>query len=136
MNIKSLNPLEASYKLATPIFAKVGDTISYSIHITSSTPISDSLSLTDTIPTGLSFVPGTLHATSGTASIEASNITWNGRLPSNLIVDITYDAKVVTYSAKLLKNTAIINIGTNESIRRSATVYANTLRFFFPTFWK
>jgi len=133
---KSLNPLEASYKLATPIFAKVGDTISYSIHITSSTQISDSLSLTDTIPSGLSFVPGTLHATSGTASIEASNITWNGTLPSNLIVDITYDAKVVTYSAKLLKNTAIINIGTNESIRRSATVYANTLRFFFPTFWK
>ena len=89
---KTLNPLEASYKVAAPMVAEVGDTVSYSIHIVSSTEISDSLSLTDTIPSGLTYVAGTLNATSGTASIEGGDITWNGTLPSNLIVDITYDA--------------------------------------------
>ena len=133
---KPVSPLEASYKLATPMIAEVDDTVSYAIHIVSSTEISDSLSLTDTIPPGLSYVVGTLNATYGTVNIEGSEITWNGTLPSNLIVDITYDARIVTVQPGLLQNNAIINIGTNESITRSAVVYANLLRYFFPTFFE
>ena len=133
---KPVSPLEASYKQATPMIAEVGDTVSYSIHIASSTEISESLSLTDIIPPGLSYVAGTLHATSGTVNIEGSEITWNGTLPGNLIVDITYDAKIVTVQPGLLTNSAIITIGANESITRSAVVYANLLDYYLPAFYK
>lgn len=132
----SLNPLEASYKMVTPTFAKFGDTVSYSIHIISSTQINENLILTDTIPTGLSFVAGTLQASSGEVTIEGNEIEWNGTLPSNLTVNISYDVRIVTDHPEIIRNNAIINFGDIESISRSTTVYANMQHIFFPILWK
>ncbi|NTU65484.1 MAG: hypothetical protein HGB05_19305, partial [Chloroflexi bacterium] len=71
-------------------------------------PLSAALLLTDRVPAGLAFVPGTLTATSGLVTETAPTLFWSGVLSPSPLVTITYAAAVVTDARKVIVNTATL----------------------------
>ncbi|MFZ6027449.1 MAG: S8 family serine peptidase [Chloroflexota bacterium] len=59
-----------------------GDTLTYTITILPNiTPENLTYALTDTIPAGLTYVPGSATATEGTVSMVDDQLTWTGLMP-------------------------------------------------------
>ena len=118
--------LTPSHKSAFPQYALQGKRITYTVVISNNTgPLPDTILLTDTIPIGLSYVPGTLTATMGAVSdADAPTLSWSGSLSPDPTVTVTY---VVTASAavpKYITNTAIIAAPGSEDIVCTATIIA------------
>ena len=128
-----LNPLEASFKSSSKRIVKQNDTLTFTIHIASSIP-SETISLSDTIPAGISYVPDSLHCTcpSGVASENGGVIQWNGTITNTYPVEITYDVTVKTSVVGVISNTAILDTSAYGLLRRTATIYANFLSVFLP----
>jgi len=127
-----LNSLEASYKSASKEFVKQGDSVKFTIHVLSSSPINVSLSLTDSIPPGLSFVPNSLSATSGNVSYTEGVIYWSNNQSSILSVEITYLVVVTTTTPQVIQNEVVIDTVTSGFLKRTATLYTNLLQVFIP----
>jgi uncharacterized repeat protein (TIGR01451 family) len=100
--------LSPSFIVASPANIRIGDTASFTIHVASMTPVGDALSLTNSIPSGLLYVPGTLTASSGVATESGGVIKWNGILTGSLTADIKY---------KVTVNQAIIQTIANSDIQ-------------------
>jgi len=64
------------------------------------------LQLTDSLPSGLTFVPGSLTASSGTPSESGGTINWSGTLRSGKPITIAFQAQV---SAAISSTTVLIN---------------------------
>ncbi len=128
----ALIPLEASHKSVSPRIVKQGETATFSIHVTSTAPVNETLSLTDTIPADVSYVAGSLFATSGDATETGGVIYWSGVLPDTLTVEITYDINVTTAAPRVIHNTVVIDTVANGLLMRTATIYANFLHVFLP----
>ncbi len=77
-------------------YANPEDTVSYFIKLTNSgVPNSSTLSLTDSLPAGLNYLPGTLAATSGSVDDSlGSTLTWQGQLIASTPITITYQVQV------------------------------------------
>ncbi|MCD4737686.1 MAG: S8 family serine peptidase [Anaerolineae bacterium] len=68
-------------KSVSPAIAKPGDTVTYTIDIQPNiTGHEVTYSITDTIPAGLTYVPGSASADSGTVSVVGDVLTWDGTL--------------------------------------------------------
>jgi uncharacterized repeat protein (TIGR01451 family) len=80
------------------------------------------LQLSDSLPAGLTFVPGSLSASSGSASQSGGTISWSGTLRSGKPAIITFQAQV---SAAITNPTVITN-KAQISGARSAT-YSTTM---------
>lgn len=91
-----------------------GDTIKYTITLSNignvSHPNNPGYEFEDTIPQNTSFVYGSLYSSSGSCSYLSSEnkIVWDGELPAESSVLITYE---VTVSSSLTETTAISNQG-------------------------
>ncbi len=137
--------LTLSGKTASAYFAKHGDQITYTVSIrNSSGPLTHTVFLTDTLPTGLIYVPGTLTATSGAVDeANAPTLRWSGVLTPSPVITITY-AAVVTYTAfgstallpADISNMATIVTPGYPAITRTATVHANWLSAYLPLIMK
>jgi len=127
-----------SQKTALPGIAFHGQTITYVVVIQDlSAPISATVHLTDVVPPGLSYVPGTLTATTGMRDDTAApTLRWSGSLAPVGQTIITYDATVTTDSAQSITNTATIAVQGYETITRTATVLVNGLRLYLPLILK
>jgi len=92
-----------------------GDTIHYSITISNSGSTAQfnnpGNEFEDIIPDNTTYVSGSLYASSGTASYDAgeNKITWNGVIPAESSVFISYDVQV---DPTLSSTTIISNQGT------------------------
>ncbi len=128
----ALTPLEASHKSTTRRFADQGEVVTYSLHIVNAVLISGTISLTDTIPAGMSFIPGTLSATSGTATQNEGLIRWSGSLPGSLAVEIAYAVTVTTAIPQVIRNTAVIDTGRTGLLTRTADLYVNFRHVYLP----
>jgi len=88
--------LSTSTKSASTTSADPGETITYTIQLTNTGEASGAtIFLTDTLPTGLNYIPGTLQATDG--KVDDSDIPrlyWQGGVSSSRSVKITYQASV------------------------------------------
>ena len=72
-------------KEASTATAEPGDTVTYTITVGSNpTPETLAYVLTDTIPAGMTYISGTLSASSGTANVIGDTITWSGDLTTAL----------------------------------------------------
>jgi uncharacterized repeat protein (TIGR01451 family) len=80
------------------------------------------LQLSDSLPNGLSFVPGSLSASSGTPSESGGTINWNGALQSGKPITIAFQAQV---SAAISSTTVLINQAQLSGGR--AATFRNTL---------
>ncbi|HTP07733.1 MAG TPA: S8 family serine peptidase [Anaerolineae bacterium] len=68
-------------KMVSKSVVNRGDTITYTITILPNvTPVDLAYMLTDTIPAGLTYVPGSVTATAGVASVTGNQLTWSGTM--------------------------------------------------------
>jgi uncharacterized repeat protein (TIGR01451 family) len=133
--------LEGSSKAVSDLTASAGATLDYTIVVDNSgDETASGVVMTDTLPSGLTYVPASLVVVggSGTSGVENGVVSWSGDVSSGESISISYSA-VVSASlpmGTLIKNTALITVN-GASIERSAstTVLNNvTNLIYFPYF--
>lgn len=126
--------LTSSSKTVNQLVPALNDTITYTIRITNSgDTLLKTVYLTDTLPTGLNFIPGSLTASAG--SVDASHaptLYWSGVLNPSPTVTITYAAKVTAAQPTLITNSAQIQVAGEPAITRSASIVANGHATYLP----
>ncbi len=85
-----------------------GDQAQFTIHLSNLDGSSDltSVAVTDAVPSTLAYVPGSLVVTDGTASMSGSTLSWNGTVPKDRAVTLSFAA---TIDEALAPGTAITN---------------------------
>ena len=78
----------------SPKEAEIGDTIAYTLTLRNAGVVSDSATLTVTIPSGISLITETVTATQGIFSISQSILHWSGEILPQTPVFFTYRGKV------------------------------------------
>jgi uncharacterized repeat protein (TIGR01451 family) len=123
-----------SKKMSNLPAASSGDTLTYTISIINQgLPLTSTVSLTDTIPDGLVYVPGSLTATSGTIDDSgAPTLGWTGVLTPTPSVTLSYAVTVTTDLPQAITNTAVIGSVDYGSIMRSATIIVNGQQVYLP----
>lgn len=122
------NPdLSTSEKQADYLTPTQGEMVHYTVRLANTGgPFSGTVFLTDTVPAGLSYVPGSLDASAGTPDDSAAPVLrWSGPLDPAPVVTITYAATVTTAQAERITNTATIAGPGIPTLTRSATIWAN-----------
>ena len=125
---------ETSKKEVSPLYAVNGNTVTYTVVIQGlSVAPTTTIAMTDTVPAGLSYVPGSINATSGTANESAApRLTWTGDLSASSAVTITYQANVASSLPQLIRNTVTIQPTGTQAITRTADLWINSFQVFFP----
>jgi uncharacterized repeat protein (TIGR01451 family) len=113
-----------------------GQRVTYTITLRNSGgPFTRTSCLTDTVPAGLSYVPGTLTASLGTPDESwAPTLRWSGVLSDTPVITFTY-AAIVTLpatTAQAVKNIVIISAEPAGVFTGTATVIANGRPFYLP----
>ena len=134
--------LTPSYKAVSPPDTDYGERITYTVAIRNDTgPLTSTVLFSDTIQDGLSYVPGTLAATSGIVNDTASPILhWSGVLSPTPAVTITYAATVTYITSgtatlilpRTISNTAVIEVPGYQPITRTATVHIHWQSLYLP----
>jgi uncharacterized repeat protein (TIGR01451 family) len=108
----------------------LGQTLTYTINIQNlAAPLSATVHLTDEVPPGLAYVPGSLSASSGDYSdVQAPLLRWSGVLTPTPAVTVTY-AVTVTHDDSgtalfpyHITNTAHIAAPGYQALTRTATI--------------
>ena len=88
--------LSASEKQASKPSADIGEAVTYTIQIVNlGGLVNQTCSVTDTIPSGMSYVPNSLGASEGTVNdLQAPALTWRGSLSQSQHITITYEVTV------------------------------------------
>ena len=126
--------LSPSSKTADETTPAHGETVTYAIRVASAGgPLSQTVYLTDTVPAGLSYVAGSLAATSGTVDESAAPaLYWHGALAPDPVVTVTYAVTVSATGTEILTNQATIGVPGYAPIVRTATVLANGYTVYLP----
>lgn len=107
-----------------------GQTVTYTIAVQG---LTTTVHLTDEVPTGLSYVPGTLTATVGIADDgDAPILRWSGVLTPTPAVTVTYAVTVSTTETQLVPNTATIFASGYQTITSTAAIIANAHTVYLP----
>jgi uncharacterized repeat protein (TIGR01451 family) len=79
-------------------YANPGATVAYTIKLQNTgMPTAETLFLTDSVPVGLDYLPGTIAATSGSVDDTSGSIlTWQGQLSASNPITITYQVQVAS----------------------------------------
>lgn len=130
--------LNASVKMANPISAQQGERIGYTTRLLrSGLPLTHTVRLTDVIPPGLTYIPGSLTATHGVPDdSQAPLLRWTGFLSETDLVDISYEVGVTESATLLIPNPSIIDMASTGPITRSVTVLVNGEEMYLPLFFK
>lgn len=109
--------LRASRLLANMPAPKTGQIITFSIRLenTGSRPDTQNIQVTNTLPAGLAYIPGSLYAPIGDASASGNTLQWSGVMNNLRIVDITYQATVIAGDIAVITNSAVIHTGVDGS---------------------
>jgi uncharacterized repeat protein (TIGR01451 family) len=96
-----------SYKVASTGAPTNGQTITYTIVIQNlGIPLTTTVHMSDVVPSGLSYLPGTLTATTSAVTETAPTLLWSGLLTPTPVVTVTY---AVTVSTPITAPLAISN---------------------------
>jgi uncharacterized repeat protein (TIGR01451 family) len=139
LNVLNAPPdLSPSTKQASFGSAVAGDALTYTIVLRNiGGPATSTAYLTDTVPAGLNYVPGSLTATSGSVDQSAAPIlTWQGAPGSTPSVTVTYVVTVSVISPTAITNTVTINPGVGALFTRSAVIIANGVQLYLPLILK
>ncbi len=120
--------LSASTKTVAPAAAEPGDRITYTVSLRGHTdPLTATVRLTDTLPVGVQYVPGTLAATSGVVDdAGAPTLLWSGAVSAASPVTITFGAGVGLDFVGTLTNTATVSAAGYGPIALTATAHVRT----------
>ena len=101
---------DRSSKTVLPPRALSGDTVTYTLRLMNSGQVTATNAfLSDTLPTGITYIPGSLRGEGATYNAAQQRIEWRGTLPPGAIQTITYQARV---NAGLSTNYWITNTAT------------------------
>jgi uncharacterized repeat protein (TIGR01451 family) len=122
-----LPDLSSSFKRASRPAPGFGETVTYTILLRNAGALlTDTLVLTDTVPSGLSYVTGSLTATLGAPDDgSAPLLHWSGVLSSTSAVTLTYVVTVTETSPRFIGNTVTLNAGSAGLLSRTATIVVN-----------
>ncbi len=111
-------------KTASKDVVKLGDRVAYTIAIQDhAAPPTTTLYLTDDVPSGLTYVPGSLTATAGLVDdASAPELYWSGTLSPTGAVTVTYAVTVSTVKPQQITNWAVIAAPGYETVTRTATI--------------
>jgi hypothetical protein len=85
------------------------------------------------VPSGLGYVSGTLHASSGAwDDALAPTLTWSGVLTPTPVITITYVSTVTVATSRAIENMATLVVPNVQLITRTATVIANPFQVYLP----
>jgi len=117
--------------IVTPVY---GQTVTYTIVAQRFTAHpTATVALTDEVPAGLSYVSGTLSATSGAWDDSAvTTLHWTGVLSSTPAVTVTYAVTVSAPASQIITNTATIAVPGAQPLTCTATVCANCYTLYLP----
>jgi len=119
--------LSGSTKQASAASAQWNEVVTYTIVLRNSgQAFTQTVRVTDTLPAGLSYVPGTLAATHGAVDDSAApTLKWNGTLTNTSAITISYRAALAAFTSQTLSNMAAIDPGVGALFNRSAAVTVN-----------
>jgi uncharacterized repeat protein (TIGR01451 family) len=122
------------YKRASQNLPMNGDILTYTIVARDlDIAVGTQVRITDVLPSGLSYVGGSLMATSGVVTDTATPLLeWSGPLGGLTAVTITYQARVTTESSMILENTATASAYGYQPTAYTKTVIANGYGFYLP----
>jgi uncharacterized repeat protein (TIGR01451 family) len=125
-----------SAKTASTITPTYGQAVTYTVVIQNlAAPLTATVYLTDTVPAGLSYIPGTLAATGGTGTYSdagAPELTWSGILSPTSAVTMTYVTTVTASMPQVITNTATIDAPGYQTITADVTIVANPIPLWLP----
>jgi uncharacterized repeat protein (TIGR01451 family) len=126
--------LTGSTKQASAISAQLNDVLTYTITLRNSgQAFTHTVRVTDTVPTGLNYLPGSLTATGGTPDDSvAPTLKWNGIMSATPAITLTYAVTVAATSNEPIVNSAIIAPGYTTPFTRSALLLVNPLSIYLP----
>ncbi|HLF24714.1 MAG TPA: PQQ-dependent sugar dehydrogenase [Anaerolineae bacterium] len=130
--------LSTSQKSASNTAPAFGERVTYTIVLRNTgAPFSNTLRLTDTVPAGLAYLPGSLGATRGAPDASAAPaLKWSGVMSNVSVVTVTYAVTVSTGITQTINNTVTINPGLQAPFTRSASILVNGLRWYLPVVFK
>jgi uncharacterized repeat protein (TIGR01451 family) len=95
--------------------------------------LTDTLTLTDTLPVGLTYLPNSLSASTGSWDDSGSpTLFWVGTLVGNGPVTLVYSATVTTNSVQIIKNTAQVDAGSAGKFELEAAILVNGDEYWLP----
>ena len=119
-----------AHKTASTLAPAHGQTVTYTVTIQG---ITTTVHMTDQVPTGLTYIPGTLTATTGTANdADAPTLRWSGILSPTPAVTITYAVTVSTVTPKVISNTAVIMASGYQTLTPTVTILASGYLLYLP----
>jgi uncharacterized repeat protein (TIGR01451 family) len=131
--------LSTSEKQASRPSADIGEAVTYTIQIVNlGGQVNQTCSVTDTIPSGMSYVPNSLGASEGTVNdLQAPTLTWRGSLSQSQHITLTYQVTVTGQVTGSIVNLARVSapsispltLATSIAVPRS--VLTTTLQDFF-----
>ncbi len=129
----SVGSLQASSVQASDVTPSAGDTISYTILLKNSGTALGSVTITDTLPSGITYA-GQLAASSGAASESGNVIRWQGAVTPASPVTIRFDVLVnaAISDPQAIVNTILLNDGEGKALQREAVIIVNGLSVFLP----
>jgi uncharacterized repeat protein (TIGR01451 family) len=95
-------------------------------------PLTATAYLTDVVAAGLSYVPGTLTASSGTFTPTGSILRWSGNLSPTPVVTVSYAATVVTTTRTRISISSNLNVPGYQSLTLDAVIIANGYGLYMP----
>ncbi|MBC8262531.1 MAG: DUF11 domain-containing protein, partial [Anaerolineales bacterium] len=124
--------LSLSEKLVSAARAAVGDTITYTLRVKNTGESLANAILTDTIPAGSLYVPGSAWTGNGTVVHDAVNdrIIWNGEVPSWGMSTIVFAVTVT--EERVINNTVTIDDRLGGLTERSATTRVLAYDVYLP----
>jgi uncharacterized repeat protein (TIGR01451 family) len=130
--------LLSSAKGVSQLAAAAGDMLTYTIALRNTGgPFTHTVRITDTIPTGLNYLPGSFTATTG--SIDDSSapmLKWSGIMSATPSITLTYVVTVSVPDPAAITNNAIVDPGSGSPFTRSATIVVNGLKVYLPLIFK
>jgi uncharacterized repeat protein (TIGR01451 family) len=125
-----LQPLGFSSMAASSLGVQYGEPFTYTITLRNPGTVDlPAVRVTDTLSALLTYLPGSLHAPTGSFGEAGGVITWTGALGAGQETPITFRTQAVR-AAQTITNTATIEGG--EVFRRAVTVEIIPLRVFLP----
>lgn len=114
--------------------ATLGDEITFTVSLRSLNIAPNTMvTLTDTLPVGLAYVPGSMSASSGSVDDSGSpTLTWGGVMSSTSVVFVTYRASVTATSTQALVNNATVSAAGMDNVQLQTILVVDPLRFFLP----
>jgi uncharacterized repeat protein (TIGR01451 family) len=118
-------------KAVTPASVDFGETVEYTISLVGT---GGRLAVTDILPNGLSYTPGTASVgpVIGQLRADSTGVFWSGTPAMDTQLTLSYAATVTTMGRRAIVNTAVVEGLGSADLRLTATVIANGDEVYLP----